>query len=82
MTERRFFRAFFKTVLFFAIFHFILLIVLTVVTQRIEYLNIFEIVGLSHFFPGIQTGIISFIISTGIVAATYFLYYHRAKRKG
>lgn len=77
--EKRFFRSLFKTVLLFAFLHITLLIVLAVTTQRMEYLNVFEIVGLSYFFPGIEDGVISFIASTVIIAGVFLLFYKKSR---
>lgn len=79
MTEKKFFKALFKTVLFFAFFHLILLFVLAIVNTRIVYLNVFEIVGLSHFFPGIEKGLLSFFLSIVVILVTYFVFYKRQK---
>ncbi|MDO8269769.1 MAG: hypothetical protein Q7T54_03810 [Candidatus Levybacteria bacterium] len=81
MNEKRFFRALFKTVLFYGFLHVILLSVLTIVTQKIEYLNVFFVVGINHYFPGIENGIISFVVSSGIVLVTYLLFYRNSKVK-
>lgn len=81
MTEKRLFRALFKTMLFFAFFHVILLIVLSVVNANLNYLNVFSIVGLQHFFPGIDQGIVSFIVSLAVIGGVYFFFYRRHRSK-
>lgn len=81
MTEKRIFKALFKTVLFFSFLHLTLLIVLTIVSGRIAYLNVFEITGLSHFFPGMENGLVSFIVSGAIILAVYLGFYAKHKNK-
>jgi hypothetical protein len=81
MAEQRFFKALFKTVLFFAFFHLILLVVLAVVNARLTFLNVFEIVGLQHFFPGIENGALSFMVSLFVIGVVYFFFYRRHKNK-
>lgn len=80
MSEKRFFRALFKTVLFFAFFHLILLLVLSIVNGDLTYLNVFWIVGLSEFFPGIEKGVFNFVFSIAVGLVVYFLFYLRGKR--
>lgn len=81
MTEKRFFNALFKTMLFFAFLHIILLVVLTVIDGKLEYLNVFQIVGLQYFFPGIEKGIVSFCISLILVGIVYLFFYQKQKSK-
>lgn len=81
MTEKRFFRAIFKTILFFSFFHLILLVVLAVVNSNFTFLNVFEIVGLQYFFPGIEKGAVSFLLSLVVIGIVYFFFYQRHKIK-
>lgn len=81
MTEKRFFKALFKTVLFFAFFHLILLAVLTVLNGDLTFINVFEIVGLQYFFPGIENGAVSFIFSLIVIGIVYFFFFRRHKNK-
>lgn len=81
MTEKRFFRTIFKTVLFFSFFHLILLGVLAVVNGNLTFLNVFGIVGLQYFFPGIEQGVVSFLLSLIVIGIIYFAFYHRGKNK-
>lgn len=79
MTEKRFFRALFKTMLFFAFLHLILLFVLFTLSFKLSYLNVFSIVGLDEFFPNINEGAVSFIVSLGIMLLVYFVFYKKTK---
>lgn len=79
MNEKRFFRALFKTILSFAFFHLILQSVMLLITGDLSYLNVFLISGLNQFFPGMEKGVLSFVISLGIILAVYSLFYIRRK---
>ncbi len=81
MTEKRFFRALFKTMLFFAFLHIILLVVLTIVNGQLSYVNVFQIVGLQYFFPGIDKGPVSFLLSLAVIAVIYFFFYRKHGNK-
>lgn len=81
MTEKRFFRALFKTMLFFAFLHLILLTVLTIVNGQLSYVNVFQIVGLQYFFPGIEKGLVSFVLSLIVIGIVYFFFYRKHKNK-
>jgi len=79
MNEKRILRALFKTMLFFAFMHLIMQSVMLIVTGDLSHLNIFVISGLYQYVPGIEKGVISFIVSLGIMLAVYSLFYIRRK---
>jgi len=79
MNHKRFINALFKTMLFFATFHMILLTILFVLSFKLSYLNIFSVTGLSLIFPGIENGLVSFIISGIIVSVAYSVFYAKQK---
>jgi len=77
MFDNHFYRTLFKTVLFFAFFHLILLAILSVLKQNFTYINVFNIIGISEFFPGVDKGIVSFILSILVVLIVYLLFYKK-----
>lgn len=80
MTEKRFFKALFRTILFFAITHIALLIFLTVTQLDLHYINVFYILGLNEIFPNIDKGTGSFLVSIIVILVIYSIFYLRSKR--
>lgn len=81
MIKKRLLTALFKTMLFFAICHVTLLFVLFVMSGNLSYLNAFSIIGLSNFFPGIEKGVLSFIISAIISLIIYLVFFTKSKKR-
>lgn len=77
----KFIRPFGIMLLFVAIPHFFILLFMAIATRNIEFLNIFNVLGLSYFFPNIGKGLLSNTLSFAIVAAIYFFFYFRKRRK-
>lgn len=65
---------------FFAAVHVILLLILTLLTGNIEFLNVFYIVGLNYFIPDISKGILSQIASFLIIITVFVFFYTRTKK--
>lgn len=66
---------------FFAIIHIVAAAILVVARGDLRYLNVFYIESLSEFFPGIDTGFLSFVLSSGIIACVYGYFYSKRKKK-
>lgn len=80
MNIKRFLAATKKTLLLLAIAHFVILAFLTISTQNIIYLNVFSVLDIQEFFPGIETGRVSAVVSFTIMSVIYLLFYIRSKR--
>ena len=81
MTKKRFLSAIGKTMVFFAICHLTLLVVLFAISLKLSYLNAFSIIGLQNFIPGIEKGGLSFAISTTISIFIFLVFYVSSKSK-
>lgn len=79
MAKNRYLKALFKTVLCCAFFHLTLLGILFLMTLKTTYINLFTIVGLAEFFPGIDIGIVSLLISMAVALSIYFFFYFKSK---
>jgi hypothetical protein len=75
MTEKRFFKALFYSMIFFAATHIIVATFLTVTRLDLHYINVFYILGLNEIFPNIDKGIGSFLVSTTIILIVYAAFY-------
>lgn len=73
-------QALFKTIVSFASFHLILLVILSVIDGNLARLNLFSILELNEFFPHIERGVVSFSFSIAIILIVYFAFYFRSKR--
>lgn len=60
--------------------HLALLAILSVLNFDLSYFNLFSILQVSQFAPGIEKGVISFVIGGIITAGVYF--YFLSKKKG
>lgn len=69
-----------KTVLLFASLHIIILIYLALATNNPTFINIFSILDLQEFYPGIEKGTASMIISGLIVASIFVFFYYKDKK--
>jgi len=65
----------------FAAIHVAILILLVLVTGRIDFLNVFYIVGLQYFIPNIDKGILSQILSAFITIAIYLFFVFKLKKE-
>lgn len=65
---------------FFASIHVIILLILTLFTGEIEFLNVFYILGLNYFIPDISKGILSQIASFLIIIIVFVFFYTRTKK--
>ncbi len=64
-----------KTVLFFALLHLSLLFLFSVIFQRLDLLNVFNIIGLNMLFPHIGEGLFSNIVSIITVILVFSIFY-------
>lgn len=74
-------KALFKMFAFFAAIHVTILLFLVLITGKIEFLNVFTIIGLNHFFPGIDKGSLSQILSVIIITTVYLFFYFKKFKK-
>lgn len=65
----------------FAGLHLLLLFFRAVFSLQPELLNIFGILDLQAFWPGIEQGGLSAVLSVVVIAAVYLYFWHLAKRK-
>jgi len=75
------FKPFLIVLLFIAVPHFFILVVIVITTGNVEYLNIFNVIGLSYFFPDIGKGIISNALSFIISLSIYLFFYFKKFKK-
>ena len=66
--------AFAKSIFLFGVFHIVVLNILAF-REGHQVLNIFTILSLSSFMPGLGKGLVSFILSYCIALAVYFFVY-------
>lgn len=69
-----------KTILLFATLHIIILIYLTLITGNLTFINVFSILDLQEFYPGIENGTISMAVSGLIATSILIFFYYRSKR--
>ncbi len=67
--------------LFSAIIHNVVLIYSTLKTGNIKYLNYFKILGLDEFWPGIESGTVSNLISVLLISTILMVFLVLALRK-
>lgn len=67
-----------STILLFGTIHVLILLYLTFTTRNVTFLNVFSILDINHFIPGIEIGITSTVIST-VITAGIFIYYYKKK---
>lgn len=72
-------RAVLRTILFFAFIHILILVYLAFTTNNFTFINIFSILDLQEFYPGIEIGTKSALISVIIVSAIFIINYKRKK---
>ncbi len=77
----KYLRPLLSTFLFFAVLHVIVLVFMILLTGDISYLNVFHIVGLTYFFPDIDKGNFSQILSTLIIIIVYLFFYFKRPKK-
>jgi hypothetical protein len=81
MNKKRFVTSFTNAILFFALTHIGILFILAVVKQDLIYLNFFNIMDISRFFPGIDQGMVSFVVSGILMALVFSISYLLTKNK-
>lgn len=69
-----------KFVVFFAVLHLSMIIILTILTGNISYMNAFFIVSLNEIFPNINKGPVSFFVSILFSVVVYLFFYFRQKK--
>lgn len=74
-------RALAKTMLLSASLHLVLLFAVALVRRDYELVNLFNILDIDLLFPGIQKGIVSFILSYIVIGIVYTLMLIRSKRE-
>lgn len=72
MFKNKFIDAIAKTMLFSAAVHMIILFYKTILTGDVNILNLFNILDLELFFPGIEKGEVNFILSGLLFFTIYF----------
>ena len=77
MKNKRLKSALIKSILVFATLHIVILIYLAVTTGNLTYINVFSILDLQVFFPGIEQGVASSAISALIVATIFMWFYSK-----
>lgn len=75
-----FLKSLLQTFTVFAVIHVIFLSVLVIFTGNLEFLNVFYIVGLHYFIPGIDKGMLSQAISALIIIAVFFFFFNKNKK--
>jgi hypothetical protein len=83
MFKNRYIDAIAKTMLFSAAVHMIILFYKTFQTADINILNLFNILDLELFFPGIDKGGINFLLSSLLFFVIYFsaFFFFPSKKK-
>mgnify|MGYP001447738129 CR=1 FL=1 len=79
--NKRLVNALFRTMIFFAGTHLLILTYLAITTGNLTYVNLFAILDLQEFFPGIEVGIVSGFISSLVGIIVFFIYFGRPKKK-
>jgi predicted membrane protein len=72
-SKNKYLDSLYKTILFFAFFHLILLLIFSIKTKNIEVLNIFNIIGLGLFFNNLNNGGFKLILSFVLIIVIYIL---------
>lgn len=79
MKKNRYIEATKGTLLLLAVIHFVILIYLTFTTQNTTYLNVFSVLDLQIFFPGIEMGVLSAFISFLLILMVFLYYCKKSK---
>ena len=77
--KNKYLAALFKTVALAGFIHLALLAILAVINLDYSYFNVFSILEISKFAPGIEKGAVSFVIGTIISLGTYLFFLLRSK---
>lgn len=80
LVKKTFVQAAARTLLFFAITHVVILILLSILTGNISYLNVFYILGITEFIEGVDKGTVSNVLSV-IFTAGVFFFFLKSQRK-
>ena len=78
--SNRYLDAFAKSIFLFGVIHIIILIILAFRDGQ-HVLNIFTILGLQSFMPGLGVGFASFILSYCVAAAVYCFVFFRLTKE-
>lgn len=70
-------KAVIRTILVFATLHILILIYLAITTSNLTFLNIFSILDLNEFYPGVEKGSGSMIVSTVVIGVIFLINYKR-----
>ncbi len=81
MNKNTFIRSLLATFTTFAAIHVAILIILVIMTRKLEFLNVFYIVGLQYFIPNIDKGILSQLLSALITLGIYLFFLLRFRKK-
>lgn len=81
MTTKRSLNALKNTMVLFAGAHLVILAYLALATQNFTYVNLFAILDLQEFVPGIELGVISGIFSAAVGLLVYAFFYFRGKKR-
>ena len=79
--KKKFINALLNMFAFFAILHITLAVFLVILHSNLTFLNVFYIISISEFIPGIDQGGVSFAISLIIIASVYVFFYNRNRSK-
>jgi len=80
MTRKRHLNALKNTMVLFAAAHLIILGYLALAANNFTYVNLFAILDLQEFIPGIEIGVISGIFSAIVGLLVYTFFYLKGKK--
>lgn len=75
ISKNRYLDAFLKFVLLTAIIHMFLLFAAAAINADIVYLNYFNILDMDLFFPGVEYGLLSQVLSVAAMVVLYAIIY-------
>jgi len=75
ISKNRYLDAFLKFVLLTAIIHMFLLFAAAAINADITYLNYFNILDIDLFFPGVEYGLLSQVLSIAAMVVLYVIIY-------
>jgi len=75
ISKNRYLDAFLKFVLLTAVIHMFLLFAAAIMNADMAYLNYFNILDIDLFFPGVEQGLVSQLISIAAMALVYAVIY-------
>ena len=78
--KNRYLKPLLRTLLLFAVVHFVILLFMLIATFNIEYINIFRVLGLNELLPGIEKGETSFLVSSFIAFTIYLIFFLRKNK--